>query len=71
MMVNFCSEGDVVGSDQRASLWQGIEKGRRVFAEILWRAKGYEWNCRFGNTHPSYKGGIRYFILRMEGFKWN
>ena len=38
----FCSEGEVVRSDQRASLWHVIEQFRRVFAEIPGRAKGYE-----------------------------
>ena len=31
-----------VRSDQRASLWQGIEQFRGVFADIPGRTKGYE-----------------------------
>ena len=38
----FCSEGEVVRSGQRAALWQVIERYRGVFAEVPGRAREYE-----------------------------
>ena len=38
----FCSEGEVVRSGQRAALWQVIVRYRGVFAEVPGRAREYE-----------------------------
>ena len=45
-------KGDVVGADQRESLWQVIEKFRRVFAEIPGRARGYECELKVREHTP-------------------
>ena len=52
--------------------WAGNCEGSRSVCRDYWEGqKVMNGIAKVGNTHPRYKEGISYFILKGEGFKWN
>ena len=50
--LKFCSEGGVIGSSQRESLWRVVENFREVFADIPGRARNYECELKVREHAP-------------------
>ena len=50
--LKFCSEGGVIESSQRESLWRVVENFREVFADVPGRARNYECELKVREHAP-------------------